>query len=306
MEKQEKQQRKILTENRLATVTKRETSFEGMVAQMENGEDSIYSLITNNKNIIFRPKITITQKDLREIPELRQLRSAIVAWEQRLKVTEGKEAYMIKKALIEMRKDQYIIKTAFRRPIVPIKLTRSKPIIYFNENITVENNMVTNISGVSLLDPKVCSAILCNYSRLKQDSSENFENDTWYLIYDFENICDKALENFPLYKRIVEYKIDGKSNQEIQSLLQQEFGIKHSVEYISSLYRKKIPNLIASAAEDNYLSWYYLNEEKGTYKKCSKCGQIKLANNRNFSKNNTSKDGWYSLCKQCRQKKGGK
>lgn len=31
MEKQEKKERKILTENRLATVTKRETSFEGLV-----------------------------------------------------------------------------------------------------------------------------------------------------------------------------------------------------------------------------------------------------------------------------------
>lgn len=29
-----------------------------------------------------------------------------------------------------------------------------------------------------------------------------------------------------------------------------EFGIKHSVEYISSLWRNKIPKLIASAAED--------------------------------------------------------
>ena len=28
---------------------------------------------------------------------------------------------------------------------------------------------------------------------------------------------------------------------------------------------KKIPNLIASAAEDEYLDWYYLNIEKGKY-----------------------------------------
>jgi hypothetical protein len=29
------------------------------------------------------------------------------------------------------------------------------------------------------------------------------------MIYDFENVCDKALEKYPLYMRIVEYKIDG-------------------------------------------------------------------------------------------------
>ena len=63
--------------------------------------------------------------------------------------------------------------------------------------------------GISLMDPAVCSAILCNYSRLKQDSWDRFEDDTWYLMYDFDNLCEKALKNFPLYERIVEYKIDG-------------------------------------------------------------------------------------------------
>ena len=49
MEKQEKRQRKILTDNRMTTVNKRETSFEGLVSQLENGEDGIYNLITDNK-----------------------------------------------------------------------------------------------------------------------------------------------------------------------------------------------------------------------------------------------------------------
>ena len=64
MEKQEKKERKILTDNRMTTVNRRETSFEGLVSQFENGEDGIYNLITNNKNIIFHPKITITKRDL--------------------------------------------------------------------------------------------------------------------------------------------------------------------------------------------------------------------------------------------------
>ena len=39
MEKQEKKDKKILTDNRMATVNKRETSLEGLVSQFENGED---------------------------------------------------------------------------------------------------------------------------------------------------------------------------------------------------------------------------------------------------------------------------
>jgi hypothetical protein len=50
MEKQEKKEHKLLTENRLTTINKRETSFEGLVSQFENGEDGIYSLMTEDKN----------------------------------------------------------------------------------------------------------------------------------------------------------------------------------------------------------------------------------------------------------------
>lgn len=70
MEKQERKERKILTDNRMMTVNKRECSFEGLVSQLENGEDGIYNLITDNKNQIFQPKVTITKKDLDEIQPL--------------------------------------------------------------------------------------------------------------------------------------------------------------------------------------------------------------------------------------------
>ena len=304
MEKQEKKERKILTENRMMTVNKRETSFEGLVSQLENGEDGIYNLISENKNQIFQPKVTITKKDLEEIEPLRQLREAINLWEAKLKVTEGKDAFTIKKALIEMRKDQYLIKNAYRRPIVFNKLTRSRNFIKLEDKTCrFDADGYPIPEGVSLLDPAVCSAILCNYSRLKQDSFDQFEGDLYYLMEAFDKIADIALKDYPLYEKIVECKIDGLQNIQIQEILQMEFGIKHSLEYISSLWRKKIPKLIASAAEDQYLDWYYLNEEKGKYKRCSRCGQIKLAHNKYFSKNKTSKDGFYSICKKCRNGK---
>ena len=180
-----------------------------MVSQLENGEDGVYNLITENKNTIFQPKVTITKKDLEEIPELRQLRETIELWEKRSKVASGREAWIIKKALIEMRKDQYVIKNGFRKPIVTTKLTRSKPTIKLDENeyFTPEGELI--VEGVSLMRPDVVSLILCNYSKLKQDSYDKFDEDMWYLIYSFEEISDKALEKYPILKRIMEYKIDG-------------------------------------------------------------------------------------------------
>ena len=288
MEKQEKKERKILTDNRMMTVNKRETSFEGLVSQLENGEDGIYNLITNNKQTIFQPKVTITKKDLAEIPMLAQLRESINAWEAYFKTTEGKERFIVKSALIEMRRDQYLIKAAYRKPIIFTKLAHGNSFtIPLDEEVVEWENTFPIPEGVNLMNPKVCEAILVNYSRLKEDSWSRLDSDTWCLIYDFERTCDRALAKYPLYMRLIECKIDGMSNLDIQKTLQMEFGIKHSVEYISSLWRNKIPKLIASVA----------------YKRCSRCGQIKLAHNKYFSKNKTSKDGFYSICKVCRNKK---
>ena len=50
VEKEERRERKLLTENRMATINKRETSFEGLVSQLENGEDGIYNLVHEDKS----------------------------------------------------------------------------------------------------------------------------------------------------------------------------------------------------------------------------------------------------------------
>ena len=306
MEKQEKKERKLLTENRMATVNKRETSFEGLVSQLENGEDGIYGMISNDKNQIFQPKVMITKKDVEEIPGLTQLREAIKMWEQKLKTASGRDAFIIKTAIIELRKDQYIIKDAYRKPIIPKNITRSKHFTPLESDFSFDDEGYVVPEGVSLCDPKVVSAILCNYSLMKQESWGEFEKDLWYLMQEFDEVADAALKEYPLYDRICEYKVDGLQNIDIQEKIQEEFGIKHSVEYISSLWRNKIPKLIASEAEDRLLNWYFLTEMKGKYKKCSRCGEIKLAHNKYFSKNKTSKDGFYSICKCCRNSKAKK
>lgn len=301
-EKKEKD-KSVITDNRMVTINRRETSLEGLVSQFENGEDGVYNLITNDKNIIFRPKVTITEKDIEEIPEIQQIREAISTWEEIGRNSSGRDAYIAKTAIIDLRKEQYIVKDAYRKPVDLQGFMVSKAPIVLDGEITLDENKNCVSYGIVFTDPEVIIQILSNYSRLKQESYSKFDTNTWYMMEDFDNLCGRALKQYPLYEKIVELKIDGKQNAEIQAVLLEEFGIKHSVEYISNLWRQKIPTLIASQAEDDYLQWYYLTQEKGKYKKCSRCGQVKLAHNKYFSKNSTSRDGFYSICKECRNSK---
>ena len=300
-----KKSKSVTTENRMKTINKRETSFQGLSEKFEKGEDAIYSLIANDKNIIFTPKISITQEEIDSIPALRELRKAIDALEEKAKTATGKTLASIRHQLIQMRQDQYVIKLAYKKPIYCLNTVKNFTHMKFYDDAYVDDNLqIVDNSLISFMRPQHVSALLRNYSRLKEDTYSKFDSDGYYLLYDFQNLIDRTLESrYPLYYSLLIYKIDGKSNLQIQSLLQQEHGVRHSIEYISSLWRKKIPNLIADEAQKEFLVWYCTQKRKGVWKRCSRCGQIKLAHNKFFSRNTSSKDHLYSICKDCRNKK---
>lgn len=117
MSKEERKKKNIITDNRMVTVNKRETSYEGLVSKLENGEDGLYNMITNDKNIIFCPQQGITEEDLAEIEPLRDLRAAIEKVEEDFKKATGKRKFLLKKQIIDMRRDQYEIKRSFKQPL---------------------------------------------------------------------------------------------------------------------------------------------------------------------------------------------
>lgn len=307
----------ILTTNRKNYINMRETSFEGLAALFESeykesgnstGEDAIYNLITDNKNILLVPKIKkIDDEDLAEVPGLKELVDEINRLENLLPTAHGKEKYSIKQNIKTLHQDKFILRTSHRGSINCINATKSSTSLDLYEDVSLdENGDLIVKANISLLIPQHVSALLCNYSTLKADNIGKFDSDMYYMIRSLEDLIDSTLAlDYPLYFDLLVYKIDGMSNNDIQRELEQTFGVKYSVEHISSLWRNKIPKILAEQAQKNWLINYYTNEKKGNWKRCSRCGQIKLAHNKFFSKNKTSKDGFYSICKDCRNKKVG-
>lgn len=300
--KDKKQKRNLNTQNRLKTIYSHETSYEGLAAKFEGGEDNLYSLFSyDGKNAFLIPKISITQKDLQDIPYLKEFQNAIKKVQQQYQNATGKKKYLLKKQIIEMCQDQYVIKNAFKPPVYSMNLIRGFHKILFDDDIQVVNGEIIDNSLISFFNPKHISLLLCNYAKLKEDSWGDFTSDGYYLMQDFENIVDNALkEKYPLYYDLMIYKIDGKNNKDIQELIKEDYGVQYAVEYISKLWRQTIPKLIAESAEKEYLVWYYTTHDKeGSWKVCSKCGRRKPKNKKFFSKNGK---GFYSICKDCRNK----
>lgn len=301
-----KKEKTILTDNRMVTINRRETSFQGLVAKLENGEDGIYNFISQgDKNILLVPKISITEDDIKNIPGLKELREAIAVIEAQQKAARGKRKYYLTKQLIEMRQDQYVLKGAYSTPVNVMKLTSILNEIDLTQHITIDENGQPHSDGlISFFNPDHVSCLLCNYSKLKQQTYDRFENDMYYLMLAFDDLTDQALKDkYPILYDIMVYKIDGLSNKQIREKIQKDHNTTYSIEYLSALWRKKIPKIIADYAKEKWIIYHYTEEEYGKWKRCSRCHEIKLAHSYFFSKNKTSKDGWYSLCKCCRNKK---
>ena len=304
-----KKEKKVLTDNRMVTINKRETSYEGLVAKLENGEDGIYNFMTGgDKNILLVPKIQITEDDIATIPGLKELREEIKKVEIRQRVARGKQKFLLTKQLIEMRQDQYVLKSSYKPPVAMMKVTKSINQINLDEHITIdENGDPVSDCLVSLFDPHHVCCLLCNYSKLKEDCWGHFDSDWWYLMEDFDNLSERALkEDYPILYDIMIYKIDGLQNKDIAVRIKQDYDVSYSVEYLSAVWRKKIPKIIADKAKEEWIVWHYTYEEKGKWKRCSRCHEIKLAHPYFFTRNKTAKDGWYSMCKCCRNKKKDK
>jgi hypothetical protein len=111
-----------------------------------------------------------------------------------------------------MCKDQYVIKEAFRKPIYPTKVCKSVDPINFDGTITIdENGEIHDNSLISFFNPKHISALLCNYSALKEESWGKFSEDTYYMMEDLDALVDQTLKDkYPLYYDLLIYKIDGK------------------------------------------------------------------------------------------------
>lgn len=315
IDKEERKEKHIITPNRAITINKREVSLDGMVTRFENSnagssseasfEDNIFNLAINDKNVLLTPKIGITEDDIKDVPGLKELRAEIARLEELLPTASGKTKFSIKQNIIDLRKDQYVLKMSYKKPIYCTNFTKSARTLSIYENVKIENDeVIVEDANISLFIPQHISFLLCNYSKLKQEAHSQFESDIYYLMLSLEDLAEKALEKNPMYKDVMIYKIDGDQNLDIQRKIEMKHNHRYSVEYISSIWRKKIPNLIAEQAKKEYITWYYTEKEKGAWKRCSRCGQVKLIHPYFFSKNKSSKDGFYSICKECRNKKG--
>lgn len=306
--KENKLQKKheILTKNRMKTIEKREISLD-YILQLEKENKELNSYINSfdikqeeSKNKILCNKIK--SKNINNI-YTKQIEEAINNIKSILDLSNSKEEILkLKAIIIDLRKDLYFTRNCFNPPILFNKILFSKKndINYLNLN-----GYKNNDSSFYFHNPNHISALIHYYPLLKSKSYEELQSTLHWILIDFENLLKYSINNNlkDKYKDILICKLNGFNNEDINKFLIKKYNKGYSLNYISSLINKIIPEILVNNYLNITINWLYTYKLYGKWKKCSKCGQIKLANRMNFSLNKRGKYGLHSICKECRKNK---
>lgn len=226
----------ITTRNREITINKRQVSYEQIVSSLENGEDGIYALINEDKNQLLDHKATISQED-EDNAQIKELLSQIETLRESFERSNGQRRYSLKKQIIETYQQIYILKASGSSKPKPNQQIKTIARMSIPEKIIVYPDKAPKVeSPVSLLNPAHVSFLLCYYSILKQETYEDLNSDMHWLLIDLEDLVDRTLKDkYPVLYSLLEYKVDGLSNEEIKNVMEEEHNIYHNEQYYSTL-----------------------------------------------------------------------
>ena len=246
------------------------------------------------------------------------------------------ELYEYQHYLVELRRQQFILRDAVKPVLCRSKVNITPVYDVFDVSVPWDQeNSKFSIAPLGLYT--YAKQRFDNPRALEEIDYKYNENAKWVLDFrktehvyelfelygdletemekDVESIAAALIDTLNFYRMranlseehniILDSKINQISNNDICEKLKREFGITHSPNYISTIYKQKICGKIAEAATLHYD--HYLNREVATaWKMCTCCGEYKLRDTREYMRRARSSDGLASICKVCDKKKRNK
>lgn len=283
-EKDDRINYKIYTSEELFNRACREYNVINSVAKANGGLDMNYGENISEAFPIFQlPKnfkkvkdLKVEKKDLEKYPPMKDYTDFyeyLKEESKRLWNTKGlsKEDMVrrskIKKILPEIKKD-----------IIEVKKQLQMPIIW---KAPLKDNGGADYDELDMFDKNVVKVLLQVHKQV------DLQDDLSCILVDLDNLINNIKFTERQYE-VLELWRNGLTIENISKEL-------HVKENTVSITLDRAIDSIIKQYEKEYEEWYYLNIRKGTYKKCSKCGEVKLISQ--FSKNGNRLRG---NCKDCK------
>lgn len=250
------------------------------------------------------PATKIKKQDLKKYKEIGKIYNAIHLYRQIRSSSKNRDSIRkINRAIAHLKTDAKYIKEFLSGTFKFKNILRNKPKYnfdvdtgYFND---VGDYILVSENQLDYGDKKHIYYLIKFYSALKQESYNDNNADMKHILFLLEYLID----NTGLSDRdidIITWIIDGDNYETIGEKLKEKYNLNWYGDTISRTF-DSICSKIADFYRKDYEDWFYTFVAKGKYKTCSKCGEIKLANERYFSPKSDAKDGLHPYCKKCRQ-----
>lgn len=137
------------------------------------------------------------------------------------------------------------------------------------------------------------------YSTLveKVEDEELGEDSTLFQFLETARVYKGLAQLDELHEDLIKWKVQKKSNTEIQSLIKEKYNHLYQINYISTLYCKALKKIAETAAFHKEVCENLFFPEN--FKKCKDCGRSLLLTERDWVKRARSRDGFSPRCKHC-------
>ena len=247
--------------------------------------ENVFAIFLLPKNYKKVKDIKIESKDFERFPILKEYQQSINHMKCKLDELMSMDESKIKdkEILSDIRNRKKAIKKnlkLLKLDMLDIKKQLEKPIIW---KAPLKDNGKADYDELDMFDKNVVKELLRVHKQV------DLQDDLSCILVDLDNLINKI--EFTNKQRIV---LNMWSDGVEPIVIARTLSMKQSA---VNKYIDTIVGMIVKQYEKEYEEWYYLNIRKGTYKQCSKCGEVKLISQ--FDKN--GKRGLYSSCKKCRK-----
>lgn len=296
----------IVTRNRSVTVSKREVSSESLVDDEGLSSEEVLSGMPTDVSVLsLDRKFDVSVEDS-DIPYMRDNMEAVRSLQRQMDAATGRRKFDLKRQIISKYQEQHIIRESYLSRGAPIARPcrhDSEP-VHFDDSVTIDPKTLLPVSSspVSLFDERCVLALMNERNTLWDLVEGDFQSDVRFIIMDLDRSVKAVYGKDPAMLDFIRMKQAHVPNSDIVERMRERHGMDRSEQWFSTLWTNRVPREVADWNRKQWLLRHWVDPVAGKWKVCSKCGRALLAHPMFFSRN-TSRDGYYSVCKQCRAKK---
>ncbi len=231
----------------------------------------------------------VTAEDLKNYPELREYKKEIDRLSSYIREDRLDEfmEYMQNKGHTKIKTERqaksFLVNHIgeLKKDMLQAKIELVRPIVW---KAPLKDAGEADWDELDELDSTHMKALLQLYRELEV---YDFQSDLGCIFKDLEDVLNEV-KLTEKQEELLNLWMKGMTVSKIAKELNKSVGTV-------SKYLDRIVSKIVDVYEEKLENWYYLNIRKGEYKRCNKCGEIKLVNK--FYKE--SNGGYKTKCKKC-------